>query len=257
MIIITSLSLSAFILLYGFIGVSPAVADESACLACHENFRKPARYVHTPFGMGCEACHKAVEGLSHPSDRGSIVLAQKMPALCQNCHSDPKFRSSHTSPCTNCHDPHQSEFGKLLKGGPADVCYSCHDKAIFSKKYVHSIIPVGGCTACHNPHSSGKHLLDKDKTALCIDCHKAKASGRHIVSLPGRKIHPIKGVKDPSTISMIKMPDVKRPGKEVLVPDPKTPGKDISCSSCHDPHSSDFRKLFPVERICNKCHTEY
>lgn len=245
------------LLVFGLMPEPMVFAGESPCLTCHEKLKKPAKHVHAPMKMGCETCHKAVEGKNHPADKNSVVLSQKMPGLCHSCHKDPKFKSSHTSFCTNCHDAHQSNFSKLLKSGPTDVCYTCHDQAVFTKKYVHSIIPVGGCTACHNPHSNKKRLLDKDMTALCLDCHKAKANGRHIVSLPGRKIHPIRGVKDPSTITMIKMPDPKRPGKEILSPDPKTPGKEMSCASCHDPHSSDYKKLFPVERICNNCHKGY
>ena len=38
------------------------------------------------------------------------------------------------------------------------------------------------------------------------------------------------------------------------IDDPDKPGKEITCMSCHDPHSSDYKKLFPVANICAKCH---
>jgi predicted CXXCH cytochrome family protein len=74
------------------------------------------------------------------------------------------------------------------------------------------------------------------------------------VNVPGKKVHPVKGVKDPSVPWTKKIPDPNKPGYEIEVPDPDKPGKEITCMSCHDPHSSDYKKLFPVANICAKCH---
>ena len=92
---------------------------------------------------------------------------------------------------------------------------------------------------------------------VCVNCHKKQVSGQHIMSLPGKKIHPIKNVIDISTLKMIKAPDPTNPKHEIEIPDPNVPGKQLNCASCHNPHSSDYGKLFPVQRICNKCHKEY
>ncbi len=233
-------------------------ATDTPCLTCHEKVAAPAKHVHKPL-MDCGTCHKPIESKNHPTDKKSMKLTQNIPGLCTSCHKNIKPTSAHASMCTNCHDAHRSDFSKLLRSDAKDVCYLCHDENAFRKKYVHGILPVGGCTACHNPHSGKRSLIDKDANSLCLDCHKAKASGRHIVTLPGRKIHPVMGVKDPSTLKWIKAPDPKNPGKElpVLIPDPSVPVRVMGCMSCHDPHSSDYKKLFPVEKICSKCHPQY
>ncbi len=147
---------------------------------------------------------------------------------------------------------------RSLRSEQPELCYSCHEKAKFAKKYVHSIIAAGGCTSCHVPHISNNPALLSygSVNELCLTCHVAKADGRHIVALPGKRIHPIKGV-DPSTQKMIKVPDPNRPGQEMEIPDPNVPGKEITCATCHEPHSSDFAKLFTQKNICARCHKYY
>jgi len=234
-------------------------AEENACMACHGDVKKPAKSIHAALEMGCSACHKSVEGKSHPEQKGSIILTKNIPGLCYGCHDESKFRgtSGHTllGMCTGCHNPHRSDSNKLLKSDQPGVCYDCHDKAKFTKKYVHKIIDVGGCSSCHAPHiSNHPSLLINSEHELCISCHAAKLKLSHVIALPGRKRHPISGVKDPSTLKMILVPDPKNPKKQVEVPDPNVPGKEMSCASCHDPHSSDFTGLLTQARICTKCH---
>lgn len=234
-------------------------AEEAACVACHADIVKPAKSVHSPTAMGCSTCHKLVEGKNHPEQKGSIVLTQKVPALCYGCHEESKFKgkSGHTllGMCTGCHEPHRSDVAKLLKKEQPSLCYDCHDRALFTKKYVHKIIHVGGCTSCHAPHiSDHPSLLLNNQKELCVSCHAPKLKSPHVVALPGRKRHPIDGVIDPSTLKMIKMPDPKNPKRMVEVPDPAVPGKEMTCASCHDPHSSDYRGLLTQARICTKCH---
>jgi len=280
-------------------------AEEDPCLTCHVKLTQKAKSVHAAVSLGCQSCHKTVEGKTHPGQKGSIVLTQNMPNLCYSCHDESKFKgksvhqpvsggmctgchnphqsdfpkiligdvpsicynchseskfkgkSGHTllGMCTGCHNPHSSNSDKILKSNQPDLCYACHDKAKFTKKYVHQIINVGGCTSCHAPHiSDHPSLLSSSEHELCISCHAAKAKEQHVVGLPGRKRHPVMGVIDPSTVKMIKGLDPKTPKKQVEVPDPNVPGKMMSCSSCHAPHSSDFRALLTAERICIKCH---
>ena len=293
-------------IMVGFLTSQSYAAQENQCLSCHTKFKEKAKSVHAAVGMGCETCHKAVAGKTHPDQKGSITLTQEMPGLCYSCHDQSKFKgkSVHqpvsSGMCTGCHDPHQSNFpkilvkdvpglcynchdeskfkgasghtavgmctgchnphssnsNKILKMEQPELCYSCHDKSKFAKKYVHSIIPVGGCTSCHTPHiSSNPSLLLNPVNDVCTSCHKAQGSGSHVIAaFPGNKTHPVKGVKDPSTLKMIKAPDPKNPKKEIEIPDPNVPGKELTCVSCHNPHSSDYEHLFPVERICLKCH---
>jgi len=282
-------------------------AEENQCITCHAKFKERAKSVHAALGIGCQACHKQVEGKSHPDQKGSVVLTQKMAELCYTCHDESKFKgksvhqpvsggmctgchnphqsdfpkllvrdvpglcynchkesnfkgqSGHTAVgmCTGCHNPHSSNSDKILKADQPELCYTCHDKANFTKKYVHAIIPAGGCTSCHSPHiSKYPALLLNDINDLCLTCHVNK-DGRHVVALPGNRIHPIAGIPDPSTTKMIQEIDPKNPKMSKMIPDPKNPGKIMNCGSCHDPHSSDYRRLFPTSRICGKCHKNY
>ena len=227
------------------------------CYSCHDESKFKGKSVHQAVSGGmCTGCHDA-----HQSNYPKILL-KDIPGICYNCHDQKKFqgKSGHTNigMCTGCHNPHSSELDKLVKTAQPELCYSCHEKDQFKKKYVHSIIPSGGCTACHIPHSSQyPALLPKSIHELCIMCHVNKNDGRHIVSIPGKIVHPIRGVIDPSSTEMITIPDpeVKRGFK--IVPDPKKPGKAMTCVSCHNPHSSDFQKLFPTGKVCKKCHKDY
>jgi predicted CXXCH cytochrome family protein len=248
-----------FIFTFGLLTFAAYSAEENTCVACHEDVNKPAKSIHAALKMGCSACHKTVEGKSHPDQKGSIVLTQKIPGLCYGCHAESKFRgkSGHTllGMCTGCHNPHRSDSGKLLKSDQPGVCYECHDKAKFAKKYIHGIINVGGCTACHAAHvSDNPSLLMNSVHELCVSCHIKVTKEKHVVAIPGRKRHPIVGVIDPSTLKMIKGTDPKNPKRQIEVPDPNVPGKEMTCASCHDPHSSDFRSLLTQQKICTKCH---
>ena len=62
----------AFITL-GLLNLYTCYAEESPCLGCHADFKKPAKSTHAALGMGCQSCHKAVEGKSHPDQKGSMV----------------------------------------------------------------------------------------------------------------------------------------------------------------------------------------
>ena len=236
-------------------------AEEKPCVECHIKLKDPAKHVHDALKNGCETCHKKVEEKSHPDQKKSIVLTLNMPKLCYGCHDESKFKGSvlHApvagGMCTSCHDPHQSNQDKILKEPLPDVCYPCHEKTKFTKKYVHNVINVVGCGSCHNPHAANNpSLLPSSVNDLCATCHKAQSTGTHVVALPGKKYHPVKGVTDPSTIKWIKAPDPKNPKREIEVPDPNVPGKELNCVSCHDPHSSDFRRLYTAQRLCLKCH---
>lgn len=302
------LFLTVLIVTLGLLPFQAYSAEENPCVTCHAKFKQKAKSVHAAIALGCQTCHKTVEGKSHPGQKGSIILTQNMPGLCYTCHDESKFKgksvhqpipsgmctgchdahqsnypkillknapglcynchdeskfkgaSGHTlvGMCLGCHNPHSSNTNKILKSDQPELCYTCHEKAKFTKKYTHSIIPVGGCTACHIPHiSKYPALLPNNIHELCITCHTNKADGRHIVSLPGKRIHPISGVPDPSTTTMITVEDPEKPKTFKIIPDPKNPGKLMNCVSCHDPHSSDYRKLFPTSRICGKCHKDY
>lgn len=219
-----------------------ALSDQNnPCLTCHVNFQKPDKYVHAALSTGCNTCHMAVPGKEHPQEKDSIKLIQELPGLCYNCHNETKFKGKDVMPpvagglCTSCHNPHQSAHNMLLRNEIPELCYICHNKANFTKKYIHPPITLT-CMLCHKPHASDhRHLLYTTINEVCTDCHRAQAKGGHVVStISGERQHPVKGVLDPSD-----------------------PVNEISCVSCHNPHSSDYKNLFPSANICMRCHRFY
>lgn len=286
------LSILIFLLLIsGLLTYRIPAADENPCLMCHVELKEPVENIHAAMTSGCQTCHKLVEGRNHPEQKNSVTLTKDIPGLCYSCHDRSKFKGKSIHPpavsdlCTACHNPHQSKFRKLLlkdipglcyechkeskfKGKivhapvreglclnchkahasnfknilvsePSDLCFRCHDKAPFSKKYVHVVAAVpNGCMLCHNPHvNDNQYLLLKPVFDLCTNCHSREANGKHILgSLSlgiGERIHPVKGI-----------------------PDPSNPSKELLCISCHNPHSSDFRRLFVQKNLCKRCHKE-
>jgi predicted CXXCH cytochrome family protein len=200
-------------------------AQENQCLTCHTKFSEKAKSVHAAMGMGCEVCHKAAEGKTHPGQKDSMILTQKMPDLCFSCHDASKFKgkSVHqpvsSGMCTACHDPHQSNFPKILVKDVPGLCYNCHQEAKFTKgKSGHTVI--GMCTGCHNPHSSNSDkILKADQPELCYNCHDKKNFTKKYV----HAIIPAAG-----------------------------------CTACHTPHISNNPSLLPSDSInglCTTCHS--
>lgn len=142
--------------------------------------------------------------------------------------------------CSSCHaEPHKNKKAELsLISEQPDLCYGCHDKGMFTKKNVHAAV-ASGCTSCHNPHSSDNgSILTSPVSELCAMCHDKQASGRHVMVKFGTgDDHPVKGKTDPSRT-----------------------GKELSCTSCHNPHSSEMKTLFTNEKqpdnLCEMCHVK-
>jgi predicted CXXCH cytochrome family protein len=268
-----------------------AVGDDP-CLVCHAELKKPATSVHAALASGCQSCHMTVKGMKHPEQKDSIELLQNVPQLCYGCHDRLQFRGKSIHPpvvidtctachnphrsnfkvlliksipglcyechneskfkdkiihhpvgeglCISCHRPHASNFSKMLISEPPELCYRCHDKKQFAKKYVHVVAAIpNGCNLCHNPHAGGyQNLLLQPAFDLCTSCHSAEANGRHVLGVMslgvGERVHPVKGV-----------------------PDPSDPSRELVCISCHNPHSSEYRKLFVQRNLCTKCHESY
>jgi predicted CXXCH cytochrome family protein len=142
--------------------------------------------------------------------------------------------------CTACHFPHQSDSSKLLHEG--DLCFDCHDKSQFTKANIHPPAAGGMCLTCHNPHASAHPALALNPiNDLCTTCHSDPniKRGLHVVSGFGSRGHPLSDRDDP-----------------------KRQGRQLACSSCHNPHSSEWMRLFRYQAteafgICKYCHEKY
>jgi predicted CXXCH cytochrome family protein len=283
----------AIVLIVFSLSGSGAYAEEdNPCIVCHVDFKKPAAGVHAPLSSGCQACHMPVEDKKHPEQTDSMKLIRDVPELCYDCHDRSQFKGKSVHPpvvmntctschnphlsnfkrllvkdmpglcfechngsnfkdksvhqpvgkgmCTSCHAPHASNFSKILISDPPELCYRCHDRKPFTKKYVHVAAAIpNGCSLCHNHHAgSNQKLLLQPALELCTSCHSTQKNGMHILGSMnlgiGETIHPVKGVQDPSS-----------------------PPKELTCTSCHNPHSSDFAKLFLQKYLCKRCHKEF
>ena len=261
-------------------------AAEQDCLGCHKKLTA-GKVQHAAVMMGCSTCHLS----PHEKEKPVLSLMADPPGLCFNCH-DKKIVSGkvqHSAVkagmCTSCHNPHSSENKKLLNAQPPDLCYTCHDKGMFMKKHQHSAVAAGMCTSCHNPHASENEMAlvsqppelcytchDKGMftkknvhgpvgSGMCTHCHSPHATdnifalmqpindlcvtchtednirnGMHVVRGFRSAGHPVKGKKDPSR-----------------------KGRRFACTGCHDPHSSDWQKLYRYQArstfaLCQYCH---
>ncbi len=169
-------------------GTKPAGSADTAasnqeidCLKCHAKL-KSEKVIHPALEMGCTACHTGLDARTVPHK------------------------------VTN-------KIANGLSGQQPDLCYGCHDNAMFTKKTVHPALDMG-CTACHDPHSSqNAKLLKANPPELCFGCHDQAMFTK-------KTVHP-----------------------------PVAAGE---CLSCHSPHSSDQMALLlkpPVE-VCLGCHPD-
>ena len=226
----------------------------------NSEYRKPPdgfqkNYFHMKERPLCAECHilkpgdsdrKPVNIAAFP-DEGLTIDKNELAksSTCYSCHkrltSYPFVHvPSAVWSCLSCHDPVTDSKYEVRKPY-TKICYSCHIKQKEereSKKYFHGPLTTGKCTICHNPHGSENPMnLHKSIWDLCISCHINNGSGRHIVKLfPGTNFHPTRGV-----------------------PDPSRKGRELSCTSCHDPHSSASSKLWRFNvgsgfALCKKCH---
>jgi predicted CXXCH cytochrome family protein len=181
------------------------------CLGCHKDMAKKmknAQYVHKPLlsEKGCSNCHS-----SHFS-KAKGLLSGDQKSICLGCHGTgnlgtPPLRNIlaevtedktlhgpiKNGKCGGCHDPHASQFPRILTGSYPDsfyapyiddaygLCLKCHDKnllrfpetTMYTKfrngdrnlHFVHVVDRVKGrtCRACHESHGAdGLMLMDKE-----------------------------------------------------------------------------------------------
>lgn len=228
---------------------------ESFCFECHKDLKDQMDkgMVHSPVKSGdCNSCHQP-----HAGSVKALLVTDKR-ELCGKCHnlSGPVITAAHkgfdisTADCQNCHASHVGQKGKkglllprthkpfgagdctvchsgtsgtqLIATGK-DLCLKCHPKALpmLSRAVVHPALEdEKGCSACHGPHVGfGKGLQKKDGVQQCLTCHNSK-------EFTGANRH--------------------KPAFE-------------DCGTCHDPHSSDYKKLLSTPdmmELCLTCHED-
>lgn len=225
----------------------PVAPKDSMCYGCHRPMFAKLKSQHKPFVQWhCLECHQAeaTESEFIPDLVVRYIIAEglNVGAECYRCHQKQEtdfaeYEYQHgpvgEGSCTLCHDPHGTMHPRLLHKKELNLCVDCHEMAdILEAPVVHRALTDKGCIGCHDPHGSNFRLqLKKDSVLLCLECHKdlIKMRGNHPV-----RGHPTDGV-----------------------PDPRDKDRPFTCTSCHNPHSSDAEKLLPEEEImmvCVRCH---
>jgi predicted CXXCH cytochrome family protein len=208
--------------------------SKANCSSCHDPHggAKGTRgalgaFRHEPYSAGtCTACHSA---------EGSSELGKRVSVLCWDCHDEAKtgFRGEvRHSPvdsgreCQNCHSPHAGATKSLLQRSSPALCFGCHERKMVTKRFKHPPA-MEGCDTCHLPHTGTQpKLLLMGQMELCMQCHD-KVEKTHLHGM----------------------------GKSPYV-DAVT-GAYLNCTSCHDPHSSNYEKLTHGDRrreLCTRCH---
>ena len=209
---------------------------------------------------------------------------------CLACHAvfkDLKVRHAALDMgCGSCHDkPHANKKAELsLTAEVPDLCYSCHDKALFAKKYQHTPVAAGMCLSCHNPHGSRvPKLLVSQIPDLCYSCHDRSAFSKKTVHAPVKDgqctfCHAPHASDQPFNLTQpvfglcTTCHDRQASGRHVTMAvspldehpvrsrtDPARPSRELSCISCHTPHASGAKRLFvndlaSIESLCLHCH---
>ena len=149
--------------------------------------------------------------------------------LCWYCHGSMGAKLSEMTVhqpfgagrCTNCHDPHSSDWSGILTQAPNKLCLTCHPTAEErGMDQIHPSFEQGWCIDCHDPHASeyvGMTVVGQ--LELCFRCHPSVAT---MQDLPVQHAPFINGM----------------------------------CTDCHEPHASDDRPLLvrADPRLCYSCH---
>ncbi len=216
---------------------------KSDCSSCHDPHGSGSRGIlwgkpHQPVAnQMCSQCHL------DPSSPDALKTRKEGYELCRGCHNKEMNeilgRNRIHWPvvdrvsCQNCHRPHASRESALLKEPGGSLCGECHQDTVerLDRSAVkHKPAMEGNCTKCHMPHSSNNvFLLDNTSVInLCGACHDWHKHSSHPI---GEK-----------------------------VADMRNKNLTMDCSSCHNPHGSEHKRVthYDVKMdLCVQCHERF
>jgi predicted CXXCH cytochrome family protein len=123
---------------------------------------------------------------SFTREPGAVTNEQAVNELCASCHRREltEFRQFSHHPlfegrmkCTDCHDPHRAERGRMLvRRTVEETCFQCHQHIRGPFAFEHEPVKTGGvgeaCLECHRPHGSpNRRLHTLFSRGLCVQCH--------------------------------------------------------------------------------------
>jgi len=173
----------------------PAQAKSLICLKCHTanatfNLHNWNAGIHAISEVSCSDCHNVHAG---PDLK---VKPREVYEMCEKCHQDVKAQfslpSHHPVPerrvfCTDCHDPHGTDAGDLLrKGTVKETCTQCHAEKEGPFLFEHAE-NTEDCRTCHSSHGSvNNNLLNVAVPFLCLQCHPGHRTGTNSAQLESK-----------------------------------------------------------------------
>lgn len=183
----------------------PLQGADTNCLECHEAKGK-GKYVHSAAAMGCTSCHSA----STEKDITKVDLVQPEEQLCFACHERLENTFVHkpygSGKCTSCHDPHASDYPKLLVAPGNDLCLSCHGNnpkvTESTAKYLAQLTPAEAATIPklslnrdqrghpfpNHPVTGKSGRVNSREELTCRSCHRYHASETRNLIEPGKNL---------------------------------------------------------------------
>lgn len=206
-------------------------------------------------------------------------LTMPIEELCWLCHGDMgkklgdafQHNPFEAGRCTNCHDPHASDYGGMLNQAPEALCLTCHPIGEeLARDQQHSPVANGSCIDCHDPHASNfSGMLAAAQRDLCFRCHPSVASlsGMAVQHAPFgnddcSSCHEPHG-SDYRPLLVRAQPELCydcHPGTadQFAARSHHPVGVTLDCSSCHDPHAADYDALITAQdnKFCSRCHNQ-
>lgn len=209
-------------------------------------------------------------------ERSELVMP--LDQLCWMCHGDmgPKRNETYAHApfkngnCTDCHDPHASDFDILLTMDVRDLCITCHRLGPeLQRAQVHAPVEGMFCTNCHDPHASTfRGMLVDNQRDLCFTCHPTVARLSRMTVQHGPFLNDdCTGCHEPHGSDF--MPLLRKRQPELCYTCHPAIENDfqkvshhpvgtisLQCSGCHDPHATNYTGLLRAENndVCYACH---
>jgi predicted CXXCH cytochrome family protein len=208
---------------------------------------------------------------------GKSNLVMPADQLCWMCHGNmgPLLSDAYqhqpfsAGRCTNCHDPHASDYAGLLTQAPNKLCFTCHPiGSEINRAQAHPPAKQGWCIDCHNPHASDfKGILVAQQRELCFRCHPTVAV---LADMPVQHqpflANNCTGCHEPHGSDYPPLLDAPQPGlcykchpqiqNQFAQKSHHPIGVELTCGSCHDPHAAQYRGLVNAQNnnFCYQCH---
>jgi len=275
--------------------ISTKNTTDRLCLDCHDKPAADRKSSHQPYlEERCTSCH-----LVHASD-DPLLLAAPEEMICLTCHKQgmppepekpksaqedtksetgekgPVIRSTHepvkNGLCIQCHNGHDSQQERLLKQDPRTLCFTCHDKAVFTDiTNSHPADPEKSCATCHKPHESeNSALLINEQAQLCFSCHRKEAEERGRLSLHQpfavgncTGCHSLHGAAEKHYLKKANRDgalcaECHKKNREDESIRPHKPVAQGQCEQCHAAHSADYSFIMKEKpgKLCLSCHQD-